>query len=117
MDATKLAYLKDLGIDGEEALGRFMNNEALMMKFLLRFPQDPNFPKLKAAMEAGDPSAAYTAAHSLKGVTGNLSMKSLFTHASSITEDLRRGDLDAARDKLPALESVYEATVRGLTSL
>ena len=47
MDERKKQQLEAAGIDVADALARFMDNEALMLKFLLRFPQDQNFSLLK----------------------------------------------------------------------
>lgn len=55
-----------------------MGNEALLERFLKKFPQDENYQKLCAAMEASDWEAALTAAHTLKGICGNLSIAPLF---------------------------------------
>ncbi len=117
MDLMKKQILQDGGIDVDEAMARFVQNEALMMKFLLRFSQDKNFALLKQAMENRDAAAGYTAAHTLKGVVGNLSMKALFDQASAVTEDLRRGDLDSAMEKMPELENQYQRVLRTLESL
>ena len=117
METSKLQQLQQAGIDTQEALGRFMGNEALMLKFLLRFPQDPNHAKLLQAMEAGDASAAYAAAHTLKGVAGSLSIKPLFDQASAITEDLRSGHLTAAAEKLPALIQTYQSVLQAINAL
>ena len=38
--------LFEAGIDVDDALGRFLQNEALMMKFLGRFPADTGFSRL-----------------------------------------------------------------------
>lgn len=114
MDANKKAKLEEAGIDVEEALGRFMNNEGLLMKFLLRFPQDQNFSKLSSAMEAEDTEAGYTAAHTLKGVVGNLSMTELFPLVTQVSDALRAGDLAAAREKMPELETAYQKVVSAL---
>ena len=115
MDGTKRAKLEEAGIDVREALGRFMDNEGLMMKFLLRFPQDENFSKLRQAMEAGDTGQAFEAAHTLKGVTGNLSMTELYRQVGALVEELRGGNLEGAREKMPALEAQYARVVQVLT--
>ena len=107
MDERKKERLEAAGIDVEDALLRFMGNEELMMRFLLRFPKDESFEKLRQALRAEDAGEAYTAAHTLKGVAGNLSMKGLFQQASAVTEELRRGDLAAAQRGMPALEDRY----------
>ena len=45
MEQEKKALLEQAGIDLEEAAARFMNNDGLMLRFLLKFPQDKNFEK------------------------------------------------------------------------
>ena len=107
MDLMKKQILQDGGIDVDEALARFVQNEALMMKFLLRFPGDENFSRLKETMAQSDAVGAFEAAHTLKGVASNLSMKDIFRWTSMIVEDLRAGDLTAAKEKMPALEAAY----------
>lgn len=117
MDEKRKEQLMAAGVDAEDALFRFMGNENLMMKFLLRFPEDPSFPQLKEAMEHGDAAQAFTAAHALKGVTGNLSMKSLFQQISAMVEELRKGDLAAAAGMMEKLEPQYQRTVQALREL
>ena len=117
MDGMKRALLEQAGVDVDEALGRFMGSEGLMMKFLLRFPQDENFARLCQAMEAGDAGQAFEAAHTLKGVAGNLSITGLFRQAGALVEDLRGGDLEGAREKLPALEAQYAQVTQALAEL
>ena len=81
MDDAKREALKAAGIDVEDAVRRFMGKEELMMKFLLRFGQDPNFGLLRQALEEGDTARAYEAAHTLKGVAGNLSLRVVFARS------------------------------------
>lgn len=117
MDEMKRQLLLAEGIDVDEAMERFMGNEALMMKFLLRFSQDENFAKLKQAMVQEDVQAAFEAAHTLKGVAGNLSMKTFFHQVSDIVEELRSGNLAEAEAKMPDLETVYVRTLDMLRQL
>ena len=117
MDETRRAQLAAAGVDVEEALTRFMGNEDLMLKFLLRFPEDPSFSQLKAAMEHGDAAGAFTAAHTLKGVAGNLAMTGLFRQVSLLVEDLRSQDLPAAQARMPVLEETYTGIIAALGSL
>lgn len=116
MDDRQRVRLNAAGIDTEEALARFMGNEALMMKFLLRFPQDPSFQQLKESMDRKDAAGAFAAAHTLKGVVGNLSMKELFRRVSDVVEDLRGGDLASAEGKMEALEAQYRRMAQVLSS-
>ncbi|MCI8511373.1 MAG: Hpt domain-containing protein [Lachnospiraceae bacterium] len=85
---------KDLiaaGANIETALARFMNMEAMYLKFLLRFPADPNFESLRDALAAGDTETAFRAAHTLKGVAGNLGLDRFYESVSKLTEVLRAG--------------------------
>jgi len=105
--------LREFGADPDEGLGRCLNNEAMYLRLVNMALDDPNVEKLKAAVEAGDKKAAFEAAHSIKGVMGNLSITPLFTVSSEMTELLRAGEdadypamLDqflASRDELLAL--------------
>ena len=105
------------GIDLEDAMERFMDNEAMMTKFLIRFLDDPSFSQLCRAMEQQDAESAFEAAHTLKGVAGNLSMKALFQQTSALVEDLRQKDLAAAAGKMAALEEQYETVRTALSAL
>ena len=51
MEEAAKRRLEAAGIDVDDALGRFLQNEALMMKFLGRFPADTSFSRLQEAME------------------------------------------------------------------
>lgn len=117
MDEAVRISLERAGIDVQEALDRFMGNEGLMIRFLARYPQDPNFSALRQAVSAGDAAQAFTAAHTLKGVVGNLSIHSLFYPVSAMVEDLRRGDLAAASQQMAALEAQYLQVTSALEQL
>ena len=53
MDRSRKARLEAAGVRVEEALERFLDNEELMLRFMLRLPGDPNFPALCRAMPRG----------------------------------------------------------------
>ena len=117
MDENKRQRLEESGIDVADALTRFMDNEALMLKFLLRFPEDKNFPLLKQAMDSGDAAQAFEAAHTLKGVAGNLAMTELFQQVSLLTDNLPEQDLTAARPRMPAPEACHARIIAALREL
>lgn len=81
--------LKDFGANTTEGLGRCYGNEMLYLKLINMVPSEANFDKLKAAIEANDLDAGFEAAHALKGVLGNLSLKPMYDKCSEITELLR----------------------------
>ncbi len=109
MDPMKRARLQAAGVDVDEALERFLQNEALLMKFLARLPADPTFGQLCAAMDAGDVQAAFAAAHTLKGLAGNLSLRRLHQAVSRQVELLRGGGLAAAAELMPEIREAWQA--------
>lgn len=117
MKAEDKEVLMEAGIDVADTLERFMGSEDLMMKFLLRFPQDESFVQMKQALEANNAEEAYKAAHSLKGLAGNLGMKRLFQAASAVVEDLRKGDLKTAQAEREAVDLEYQQVMRALQTV
>ena len=93
--------LRAFGADTAAGLGRCMNNEAFYLRLVGMALSDGSFDRLSAAVAAGDGKAAFEAAHSLKGVLGNLSLTPLLEPASAITELLRA---DGAADVTALLE-------------
>ena len=59
-------------IDGsyEDTLHR-LTSEALVHRFVLKYPADPSFAQLREAVAAADWESAFSAAHTLKGVAQN----------------------------------------------
>ena len=81
--------LKDFGADTEEGLARCYGNEGLYIRLVNMLPKEGNFDNLKTSIDAGDLDAAFDAAHSLKGVLGNLSLTPMYNLSVEITELLR----------------------------
>lgn len=104
MDAQKKQALQGAGVDVDGALERFGGNEALLERFLNKFPADPNRAALAHALETEDWDAALAASHSLKGVCGNLSFTQLHQLLTRQVAALRAADYAAARDLMPAIE-------------
>ena len=62
--------------DYQEVLGR-LYSEALVTKFVGKFLADQSYQLLESSLKAGDYDEAFRAAHTLKGVTQNLSFTKL----------------------------------------
>ena len=77
-------------IDGsyEDTLHR-LPSEALVHRFVLKYPADPSFAQLREAVAAADWESAFRAAHTLKGVAQNLDFGDLGRSAAALTEALR----------------------------
>lgn len=102
------------GIDVDSALGRFMGREDLLVRFLGGFPKDDNYHALEAAVESGDQAGALTAAHTLKGLCGNLSMESLFRLFTRQVELLRGEDWTGACALMPEIARAYRQAVAAI---
>lgn len=77
-----------LGANYEDVMSR-LRKEERAVKFLKMFLADESFASLAAAMEAGNMEDAFRAAHSLKGVSLNLSLANLYTPASRLSDRLK----------------------------
>lgn len=101
-------FSKDIDIAG--AKERFMGNEGLFKKFLFRFPNENQFSQLKQFVEENKAEEAFQAAHTLKGVVGNLSLVSVSEVLNPMVEVLRAGNIpDQAQ--LDAVFAAYEHSV------
>ena len=107
MDNERKQRLVDAGIDIADALDRFMGNENMLERFLGKFVADQNYQKLLTALEANDAEGALAAAHTLKGVSGNLSMKRLFELLSEQVKAFRDGDFEGAKAMMGSITDVY----------
>lgn len=108
MQAFIKERLEEAGIDVESALERFMGNEALLERFLKKFPDDPSYAKLTAAIEAGKQEEALIASHTLKGISGNLAMTGLFDLLTAQVAAFRADDWDEAVKLMPEISKSYE---------
>ncbi|MFQ8599448.1 MAG: Hpt domain-containing protein [Oscillospiraceae bacterium] len=78
------------GADYQTTMNRFMGNETLYLKLLDMLFRDTNLQRLGAALDANDLSDAFAAAHTLKGVVGNMGLTPLYSAVCAIVEPLRK---------------------------
>lgn len=103
-----------LGIDYDDGLNRFVGNKDLYEKFLLSFKDDPSYTQMITAINAQDTDTAFNAAHTLKGLCGNLSMTELYNAVCVLVEELRVNDLSNIKNSLPPVTAAYQKLVDGL---
>lgn len=107
MEARIKIALEDAGVDFERTMERFMNNEALYLKFLKRFPEDPNFQALKEALEKRDMADVERAAHTLKGVSANLGLDPVAFHLNEIVRAVRNQEYDNLAQQFEKVQEQY----------
>ena len=87
--------LEAYGMDYTRTMERFMGNEKLYMKLLDMLFQDDNLKKLGDALTSGDMAGAFEAAHTLKGVAGNMGLTKLYNAVCAVVEPLRTSEKTA----------------------
>ena len=93
------------GNDMAGALARFLDDEVLYGDCFRMFLEDPGFRQLEDALARRDASAAFDAAHTLKGVAGNLGLTALYTALSTLAEALRQGQMTGTSGLLQAVQA------------
>lgn len=101
--------LGSLGVNIEDALSRFMGNEALYERMLKKFPGVAEDSGVMKYLDSGDLETAAKNAHTLKGIVGNLSFDPLYEGYSEIVLLLRGGNAAEAR---ALLEKTLETECR-----
>ena len=89
----------------------------LVKKFITKFLDDGSFSELCLAMEEGDREKAFRAAHTLKGVSANLSLNQLLSTVILLTEQLRTETADIPDEAYLFCENVkqdYAVTVHAI---
>lgn len=102
-----MATLSQSGIEVEQALERFMNNEALYLRFLHKFLEDENFLGIASSASSQDYDAMLTYAHTLKGVAGNLGLMPLYQQLDTLVLRLRSHQTAGMEALLLELEREY----------
>lgn len=105
------------GIDADSLLERCMQNEPFMIRLLQKFLLDPTYVRLATAISSADMPTAEEAAHTMKGMCGNLSMDQLFQLLEQQLAALRAGDLEEGSRIMPAITHAYDAAVRAIEQL
>lgn len=109
--------LETLGVNLEETLERFVDNEALYFKCLNKLLDDKNYGEMISSIQNGDHASAFEAAHALKGVSANLGLNILYKEMRIITEVFRAGNLDFDSDNLKRIETAYNDVINTIKSL
>lgn len=96
-----------MGADYDDVLSR-LRKEDRIQKFLLMSLEDPSYELLCSSLKERNMSEAFRAAHTLKGVSSNLSLSGLY-RASSELADVLRNRQEYGEDIEPVFERVSQA--------
>ncbi len=106
-----LDELQVFDADIQDGLKRFAGNAALYEKMLKKFPAAAENLPVMSCFEAGDIDSALANAHTLKGMTGNLSLTPLYEAYTDIVAMLRDGQTEAARAMQERIEPVQASII------
>ena len=106
-----LTDLQAFDVDIQDGLKRFVNNAALFERMLKKFPAASADLPVLPHFESGDLNAALANAHTLKGMTGNLSLTPLFNAYTDIVALLRESKPDQAKALLVSILPTQEKIV------
>ena len=106
-----LEELKENGCDTQDGLNRLMGNKAIYEKLLKKAPASIEPLNVQQCLDSGDITKSIEASHTVKGITGNLSLTPLYTAYSKITDLLRADNLEEARqlykNTLPLQDKIF----------
>lgn len=114
--AVFLQKLDEAGINTQKAIGRFMGNTALFLKFVRRLPDVLRFGEIRTALEQQDDETFYMLVHTLKGTAANLSAENLAECAQAILVEYRASGFKHMR-KLNGLLRQAEAESEKLSEI
>jgi HPt (histidine-containing phosphotransfer) domain-containing protein len=101
-----------MGADYEDVLSRLRTDERVS-RFLRKIPSDPSYELLCQSLEKGDAAEAFRAAHTLKGISQNLSLTRFYHAAAALSDYLKpRQDLGSETDRLAeAVKAEYASMI------
>lgn len=111
MNQNKIDALKAQGVNYEEGLHRFVDMVDLYEECLVKFADDTSLKAMQEGIEARDAQAVFRAAHSYKGLAGNLSINHIFTAVEEVVEMTRNTpseevDFDKVKEIVDRIEKM-----------
>ena len=106
------------GVDVGTTLARFANNRSLYERIVRKFPEDRSFELLREAINAKLYEDVERAAHTLKGVAGNLGFSRLSLMCGDAVTMIREGRGEQAEELFKSkIEGEYALIIKALSEL
>jgi HPt (histidine-containing phosphotransfer) domain-containing protein len=97
-------------LDIADGVKRVMNNTKLYFKLLAKFKDETTLNDLETALAAGEMEKAQNAAHTIKGVAGNLSLTELFKQCLELESQIKAKA--PSPSQIETVKTVFAATMR-----
>ena len=106
------------GGDYQEVVSRLRTDERIA-RFLQKVVDDGSYQLLIDSVASGNVDETFRAAHTLKGVCGNLSITRLGESSTALCEYLRENRVidDKVMSMLPKVKEDYELTINSIKQL
>lgn len=102
-------------VNQEEGLKRVINNKKLYVKLLTKFKNETNLTELLRSIEEKNYEKAETCAHTLKGLSGNLSLTALYEKATALDAQLKIQVIDA--DAVAGITACFNETQKAIDEI
>ena len=96
-------------VDQEDGKKRVMNNAKLYAKLLGKFKDETNIEPVFTAIDAGNYEEAQGLAHTIKGITANLSIKDLNEKIIALESQIKAKSVDP--QTVEAVKVSFAATI------
>ncbi|NLA77037.1 MAG: Hpt domain-containing protein [Clostridiales bacterium] len=100
--------LEHIETDVEGALYRLSNDKAMYVMLLRAFENDDTMAQLEASIKSGDWDNAFTAAHALKGLAGNMGFTPLFHAIGELVILIRAGKIESINSSYDTVRKHYD---------
>lgn len=109
LNAEIRSELSEVGLDCTEMVEKFMDSEAMFLKFFKKFftAADSVVQELAEAVASDDHAAIENRAHALKGLSGNIGLNGVYNPAKKIVDDVRAGQFGGYKYDFDKLQAVY----------
>lgn len=94
----------ELGVDSDEVSARFVGNMDLATRCTKKYIEDATFSQLEKAISENDYNGIEIAAHTLKGVAGNLGFNEVERIGQKMVSDIRAGSYEDLKSDFDQLE-------------
>ena len=103
--------LHKAGINISDGMERLKLDKATYEGILCTFIQDSSFEMMNKAIDEKDVKNAFLHAHSLKGLSANLSMVNLYSLISPLVTTFRDGSFERVEELLPPVKEAYQLII------
>lgn len=108
---TMLEELKSLGVDVDDGLKRVMGKEKLYIKLFGTFVKTIEGQIVRPDFDISECEETIEKVHSIKGTSGNLSITPIYEAYTQILNQLRGGEIEAARAGIRNVLPIQEEIV------